>query len=59
MFKDEVLLEMFHVLGALLASTTPCPAGQSLSENCEGLCFCAKGWMARRDEGEYPWWIFD
>ena len=32
---------------------------KSLSENYKGCCFRAKGWMARRDEGEYPWWIFD
>jgi hypothetical protein len=32
---------------------------KSLSKNSEGFCFWAKGWMARRDEGEYPWWIFD
>jgi hypothetical protein len=32
---------------------------ESLSENSEGCCFRAKGRMARRDEGEYPWWIFD
>jgi hypothetical protein len=32
---------------------------QSLSENWEGCCFRGKGWMARRDEGEYPSWVFD
>ena len=28
-------------------------------KNYEGCCFRAKGRMARRDEGEYPLWIFD
>ena len=28
-------------------------------KNYEGCCFRGKGWMARRDEGEYPSWIFD
>ncbi|MDB6064719.1 MAG: hypothetical protein JWR26_927 [Pedosphaera sp.] len=32
---------------------------RSLFENYAGRCFRAKGWLARRDEGEYPWWIFD
>jgi hypothetical protein len=32
---------------------------ESLSENYEECCFRGKGRMARRDEGEYPWWIFD
>ncbi|MBM3841537.1 MAG: AMP-binding protein [Verrucomicrobia bacterium] len=32
---------------------------QSVSENSAGSCFRAKGRMARRDEGEYPPWIFD
>ena len=32
---------------------------QSLFGNYEGRCFRGKGRMARRDEGEYPWWIFD
>jgi len=32
---------------------------KSLFENYTGCYFCAKGWMARRDEGEYPSWIFD
>src|SRR5436190_12182178 len=35
------------------------PCAKSLSENSEGCCFCGTGWMARRDEGEYPSWIFD
>ena len=32
---------------------------ESLSENSEGCCFRAKSWMARRDEREYPPWVFD
>src|SRR5260370_852267 len=32
---------------------------KSLFENFEWCCFRGKGRMARRDEGEYPWWIFD
>ena len=32
---------------------------ESLFGNYEGCRFRGKGWMARRDEGEYPWWIFD
>jgi len=32
---------------------------KSVSENSAGSCFRAKGRMARRDEGEYPPWIFD
>ena len=32
---------------------------KSLTKNSEGCCFRATGWKARRDEGEYPWWIFD
>jgi hypothetical protein len=32
---------------------------KSLSENSKGGCFRAKGWLARRDEGEYPSWVFD
>jgi len=32
---------------------------ESVSENSAGSCFRAKGRMARRDEGEYPPWIFD
>jgi len=32
---------------------------QSVSENSAGSCFRAKGRMARRNEGEYPPWIFD
>jgi len=32
---------------------------QSLSENSEGCCRRGKGWMGRRDEGEYPSWVFD
>lgn len=32
---------------------------KSLSENSKGRCFRAKGWMARRDEREYPSWVFD
>jgi len=34
-------------------------AAKSLSKNSEGCCFRAKSWMARRDEGEYPSWVFD
>jgi hypothetical protein len=34
-------------------------ARKSLFENYEGCCCCAKGRMARRDEGEYPSWVFD
>src|SRR5258708_38881328 len=34
-------------------------ARKSLFGNYEGRCFRGKGRMARRDEGEYPWWIFD
>jgi hypothetical protein len=34
-------------------------AAKSQSKNSEGFCFWAKGWMARRDEGEYPLWILD
>jgi hypothetical protein len=30
-----------------------------MSEKDEGFRFRAKGPLARRDEGEYPWWIFD
>ncbi len=36
----------------------PLPA-QSLSENWERCCFRGQGRMARRDEGEYPSWVFD
>ena len=32
---------------------------KSLFGNYEGRCFRGKGRMTRRDEGEYPWWIFD
>jgi len=32
---------------------------QSVSENSAESCFRAKGRMARRNEGEYPPWIFD
>ncbi len=32
---------------------------KSLFGNYEGRCFRRKGRMARRDEGEYPWRIFD
>ncbi|MBM3838284.1 MAG: hypothetical protein FJ398_10015 [Verrucomicrobia bacterium] len=32
---------------------------KSVSENSAGSCFRAKGRMARRNEGEYPPWIFD
>src|SRR3989449_9255396 len=32
---------------------------KSLFGNYERRCFRGKGRMARRDEGEYPWWIFD
>ena len=32
---------------------------ESLFGNYEGRCFRGKGRMARRDEGEYPSWIFD
>jgi len=32
---------------------------QSLSENFKRRCFRAEGWMARRDEVEYPSWVFD
>ena len=31
---------------------------KSLTENSEWCCFREKGWMARRDEGEYPLWGF-
>ncbi len=33
--------------------------GKSLFGNYECACFRAKGRMARRNEGEYPWWVFD
>ena len=43
---------------------SPLPArkpdpGESPFENYGGHCFRVKGRMARHDEGEYPWWIFD
>ena len=31
----------------------------SQSENSAGSCFWGKDWMGRRDEGEYPSWVFD
>ena len=31
----------------------------SQSENSAGSCFWGKGWMGRRDEGEYHSWVFD
>ena len=31
----------------------------SESENSAGSCFWGKDWMGRRDEGEYPSWVFD
>jgi hypothetical protein len=42
-----------------ISASDPPGASQSLFENSAGRCFHAKGWMARRDEGEYPLWIFD
>jgi hypothetical protein len=30
---------------------------KSLYQNKKWACFRAKGWMARRDERAYPWWI--
>jgi len=32
---------------------------KSLIENSKGRCFRRNGRMARRDEGKYPWRIFD
>jgi hypothetical protein len=32
---------------------------QSLSEKWAGCCLWLNGQLARRDEGEYPLWIFD
>ena len=32
---------------------------KSLSENSEWCCFRGRGRMARRDEGEFPSWVFD
>lgn len=34
-------------------------AVKSLIENSEACCFRGKGCMARRDEREYPSWVFD
>ena len=31
----------------------------NLSEDPEVSCFRVKSWMARRDEGEHPSWVFD
>ena len=32
---------------------------KSVTENCLESCFRGKGCRARRDEGEYPSWVFD
>ena len=33
--------------------------GESLFYHYKGCCFRGKGCMTRRNEGEYPFWIFD
>ena len=42
--------------------TRICPKArnpESMLENSEGCWFWGEGWMARRNEGEYPLWVFD
>jgi len=49
-----------HVKARAVVTNEKCAfTAKSVSENSAGSCFRAKGRMARRNEGEYPPWIFD
>ena len=63
--KPELGEQSGDVAWLLLAELDPDPFADHLGQvgsqsgNSVGSCFWGKGWMARRNEGEYPWWIFD
>ena len=47
------------LLPAMFALINLLPRVRACLETTSGPRFRAKGRMARRDEGEYPWWVFD